>query len=170
MAFFPSRLFPIFFSRFFFEILRASKITITFLSLFFVVVKWSNNDKLYRALVTKRYSQHNESIFYKWQSVAAKKKILPPLPPKKTSIVTPKLLPKKTTAIYNMTNEIKEKEKIMMKWKMIKRKTRNRKKLHPLLLSKKKCLAVLNILFPKMCENFVSNNISWIEINIARKR
>jgi len=61
----------------------------------------------------------------------------PPLPPKKTSIVTPKLLPKKTTAIYNMTNEIKEKEKIMMKWKMIKRKTRNRKKLHPLLLSKK---------------------------------
>jgi len=43
-----------------------------------------------------------------------KKKYRPPYP-KKTSIVTPKLLPKKTTAIYNMTNEIKEKEKIMMK-------------------------------------------------------
>ena len=44
-----------------------------------------------------------------------KKKYCPPYPPKKPSIVTPKLLPKKTTAIYNMTNEIKEKEKIMMK-------------------------------------------------------
>jgi len=169
MAFFPSRHFPNFFALLFWNITRVHNNN-NFSLFFFVVVKWSNNDKLYRALVTKkRYSQHNESIFYKWQSVAAKKNIVPPLP-KKTSIVTPKLLPKKTTAIYNMTNEIKEKEKIMMKWKMIKRKTRNRKKLHPLLLSKKKCLAVLNILFPKMCENFVSNNISWIEINIARKR
>ena len=44
-----------------------------------------------------------------------KKNIALPTTPKKTSIVTPKLLPKKTTAIYNMTNEIKEKEKIMMK-------------------------------------------------------
>ena len=55
-------------------------------------------------------------VFSTNDKVLLQKKILPsPIPPKKTSIVTPKLLPKKTTAIYNMTNEIKEKEKIMMK-------------------------------------------------------
>ena len=132
MAFFSLPPFShFFFALLFWNITRVQNNN-NFSLFFFVIVKWSNNDKLYRALVTKRYSQHNESIFYKWQSVAAKK--ISPSP-------TPKLLPKKTTAIYNMTNEIKEKEKIMMKWKMIKRKTRNRKKLHPLLLSKKKCFS-----------------------------
>ena len=80
-------------------------------------------------------------VFSTNDKVLLQKKYRPPLPQNKQTIVTPKLLPKKTTAIYNMTNEIKEKEKIMMKWKMIKRKTRNRKKLHPLLLSKKKCFS-----------------------------
>ena len=127
MAFFSLPPFSHFFSRFFFEILRASKITITFLSFFVVVVKWSNNDKLYRALVTKRYSQHNESIFYKWQSVAAKKKYCPPYPPKNHQLLPQNYSLKKPTAIYNMTNEIKEKEKIMMKWKMIKRKNKKQK-------------------------------------------
>ena len=61
-------------------------------------------------------------VFSTNDKVLLQKKILPSPTPQKTSIVTPKLLPKKTTAIYNMTNEIKEKEKIMMKWKMIKRK------------------------------------------------
>ena len=54
-------------------------------------------------------------VFSTNDKVLLQKKNIAPPTPQKTSIVTPKLLPKKTTAIYNMTNEIKEKEKIMMK-------------------------------------------------------
>ena len=54
-------------------------------------------------------------VFSTNDKVLLQKKYRPPLPQNKQTIVTPKLLPKKTTAIYNMTNEIKEKEKIMMK-------------------------------------------------------
>ena len=115
MAFFPSHPFPIFFSRVFFEILRAFKITITFLSFFLLL----SNDRTMINCIARQLQKDTANImrvFSTNDKVLLKKKILPsPIPPKKTSIVTPKLLPKKTTAIYNMTNEIKEKEKIMMK-------------------------------------------------------
>ena len=114
MAFFPSHPFPIFFSRVFFEILRAFKITITFLSFFLLL----SNDRTMINCIARQLQKDTANImrvFSTNDKVLLQKKYRPPLPQNKQTIVTPKLLPKKTTAIYNMTNEIKEKEKIMMK-------------------------------------------------------
>ena len=114
MAFFSLPPFSHFFSRFFFEILRASKITITFLSFFLLL----SNDRTMINCIARQLQKDTANImrvFSTNDKVLLQKKILPPLPPKKHQLLPQNYSLKKTTAIYNMTNEIKEKEKIMMK-------------------------------------------------------